>query len=230
MTASPVTPFEKWKPRLQWDSEAGRTLLCLVAALPKERNFSITVFGSAPLQLACDANFLSADVDIFAEEDFSALIREHHLGKYQRAVYIEQCVPNTFSAGADWPMRAYTEQVENVAFCFPHPVDILVSKLQRLEEKDIRAFQLVRQKTGAPTAEQLKWLLMNAVDLFRPRFDEEADAGDIRINTARIWQILYGQTINVIEEIIKPALKQRKQDYGQTGQDRKGDLSNLKRQ
>jgi hypothetical protein len=230
MTSSLVTPFEKWEPTLRWDSEAGQALLCLVAVLPKERNFSITVFGSAPLQLACDANFLSADVDIFAGEDFSAVIREHQLGKYQRAVYIEQCAPNTFSAGPDWPMRAYTEQVENVAFCFPHPVDILVSKLQRLEEKDVRAFQLVRQKTGAPTAEQLKWLLMNAVDLFRPRFDEEADAGDIRINTSRIWQILYGREINVTEEIIKPALEKRRIGYGQTSHDRKGDLSNLKRQ
>ena len=146
--------FEKWQPTLDWNSPAGETLLALVSALPKDRNFHITVFGPAPLQLACDANFLSADVDIFADEDFSALIAGHQLGKFQRPVYLEQCAPNTFAAGPDWPLRAYTEQVENVVFCLPHPVDILVSKLQRLEEKDVRAFRLVHDLTGMPTPEQ----------------------------------------------------------------------------
>jgi hypothetical protein len=224
-----AAPFDKWEPKLDWASEAGKALLCLVSVLPKDRSFNITVFGSAPLQLACDANFLSADVDIFAEEDFSDLIRKHNLGKFQRSVYIEQCAPNTFSAGPDWPLRAYSEKVENTTFCFPHPVDILVSKLQRLEEKDIRAFRLVLEKTGAPTEDQLKLLLMNAVDLFRPRFDEEAYAGDIRLNTAKIWQILYKKEIDVRSEIIMPALEKRKQGYGAGPHDRKGDLANLKK-
>jgi hypothetical protein len=219
--------IEGSKPSLNWNTEAGEALLALVEALPRDRNYKITVFGSAPLQLSLDASFLSADVDIFSEDDFSSIIQEHKLGKNQRQVYIEQCAPNIFSAGPDWPLRSYTEQIKNVTFCFPRAIDILVSKLSRLEQKDENAFKLVFEKTGMPTEEQLKQALMNAVDLFKPPFDEEKFIGDIRANTVTIWQLLYHKQIDVREEIIKPALEKRRAGYGLDVTKRKDTLNNL---
>jgi uncharacterized nucleotidyltransferase DUF6036 len=221
--------IEKWTPSLNWNSAAGRTLLLLVAKLPKGHDFKITVFGSAPLQLCLDANFLSADIDIFAEEDFTDLIRQNNLGEGQCPVYIQQCAPSTFATAADWPLRAHNERVENVEFCFPHPIDILVGKLGRLEEKDIRAFELVRNKMGLPTEEQLTFVLMNAVDLFRPRFDEEKAAGDMLHNTRTIWTLLYGKEIDVRAQIIAPALKRRKYEYGSAGSSLKDELRSIKK-
>lgn len=219
--------IEKWNPVVKWDSPAGQLLKLLVAALPKDHVFRITVFGSAPLQLSLDANFLSADVDIFAEEDLTEIIKSNRLGMGQHPVYIEQCVPSTFSAGPDWPLRAYTERLENAEFCLPHPIDILVSKLSRLEEKDVRAFRLVHELTKSPTEEQLREVLMNAVDLFRPRFDEESATGDIFLNTRRVWEILYGKQIDVRAEIIAPALVRRKKGYGTHWAGLKDGLSKL---
>ncbi|WP_040549536.1 DUF6036 family nucleotidyltransferase [Pedosphaera parvula] len=221
--------IEKWNPVVKWDSPAGQTLKLLAVALPKDRIFRITVFGSAPLQLSLDANFLSADVDIFAEEDLSQIIDRNQLGMGQRPIYIEQCVPSTFSAGPDWPLRSYIERLENVEFCLPHPIDILVSKLSRLEEKDVRAFRLVYGLTNEPTEDQLKEVLMNAVDLFRPRFDEERAVGDILLNTRRAWEILYGKTIDVRAEIVVPALERRRKGYGLDAGGLKEDLSKLNR-
>jgi hypothetical protein len=219
--------IEKWRPALNWNSAAGQILILLVSALPKDREFKITVFGSAPLQLSLDANFLSADIDIFAEDDLTQLIEQNGLGEGQRPLYIQQCAANTFAAGPDWPLRAFTEKIEHVEFCFPHPIDILIGKLGRLEEKDIRAFQLVHSKMGMPTEEQLKEVLMNAVDLYRPRFDEEKTAGDIFYNTRTIWKILYGKEIDVRAEIITPAVARRQKGYGPASSSFKADLRKI---
>lgn len=206
----------RWRPELNWDTPAGRTIDRLVQALPREQSWTIIIFGSSPLQLALDPNFLSGDVDVIPSVDIVEHCRRAGLLKGQTALYVEPCTPAAFTASPDWPMRACEVQRGHVTFILPHPIDILVSKIKRLEEKDLEAFRLVRSKTGHPTEEELVVALRRVVDVYRPSFDEEA-AGDPRHNTAILWQELFQKSINVAEQIIAPALEERRRNYGAQG-------------
>ncbi len=85
-------------------------------------------------------------------------------------------------------------------------LDTLASKLQRLEEKDVEAFKLVISKTGHPTESELIKHLQKAVDLYRPKFDEETARGDMFAKTRALWKVLWNKEIDVRAAIIRPAL------------------------
>jgi hypothetical protein len=87
---------------------------------------------------------------------------------------------------------------------FPHPIDILASKISRGEEKDFEAFEEVIAKTGHPTEEELLDSLICAVHLYRPGYDETAP-GDPITNTRLLWKRLFGRDIDVRQEIIAAA-------------------------
>ncbi len=218
---------EPWRPILQWETPAGRLLEKLAAALPVDRHFFITVFGSAPLQLGIEASFQSADVDVFSADDLRDWIHSAGLGEGQSAFYIQQSPEFVFSASASWRERAFAITKQNVTFTFPHPIDILISKLKRLEPKDLNAFVLVLQHTGHPTPDELKRALQRHVDLFRPNFDEE-NSGDAVANTQVLWRELYGQNVDVRREIIAPALQRRRVAYGEDLPPLKQELPNAK--
>ena len=184
----------------------------LVAALPADHAIRITVFGSAPLQLGVDARFLSADVDIFCSQNLAQIIENAGLGASQSAIYVQQNDDLVFRASPTWPQRAFEWRQGQITLVFPHPIDILIAKLPRLEPKDLSAFRLVLQKTGHPTPDELRTALMGNVDLFRPAFDEE-NSGDPLANTQRLWRELYSLSIDVRAEIIRPALERRRRAY-----------------
>jgi uncharacterized nucleotidyltransferase DUF6036 len=207
---------ERWRPELNWDTPAGRILDRLVKALPKEHGGTIIVFGSSPLQLALDPSFLSGDVDVISSLDIQEHCRRAGLLKGQSSLYVDPCAPAAFTASPDWPVRACEIKREHVTFIFPHPIDILVSKIKRLEEKDLEAFRLVQTKTGHPTEDELLMALRRIVDVYRPSFDEEA-AGDPRHNTVVLWRELFNKPINVAQQIIAPALEERRRNYGPQG-------------
>lgn len=204
---------------LNWDTPAGRVLRALVAALPKNKEFEITVFGSAPLQLCIEPSFLSCDVDIFCDAEHSVVIgaiERAHLKEGQSDVYVQCCHELNFSTSPRWRSRARVVQVENCALILPQPIDILIGKLFRLEAKDLRAFRLVIERTDQPTEEVMLHELQAAVDLYRPKFDEDS-CGDITTNTSILWLELWGREIDVRREIIAPALKRRREGYGLEG-------------
>jgi hypothetical protein len=103
-----------------------------------------------------------------------------------------------------------------------------VSKLQRLEEKDLNAFRLVIDKTGHPTEEEFARHLQLAVDLYRPKFDEESARGDMMMNTRILWQTLWGKDIDVRARIIRPALERVERDYREADPSLKTRLANLR--
>jgi hypothetical protein len=207
---------EPWRPEVNWDTPAGRVLDKLVKALPPTPQWKIIIFGSSPLQLSIDPTFLSADVDVIPSANIEEHCRRAKLLKGQTEVYIDPCAPAAFTASADWPVRAYEVQRGHVTFVLPHPIDILVSKIKRLEDKDLQAFRLVRAKTGHPTEDELVHALRRAVDVYRPSFDEEA-GGDPRHNTVVLWRELFNKPINVGTQIIGPALEERRRNYGPQG-------------
>ena len=102
-------------------------------------------------------------------------------------------------------------------------MDILIGKLDRYASKDVKAFKRVIAVTGHPTAAEIKHELQNAVDLFRPGFDEESP-NRFRANTEQLWRDVFNSEIDVHQEIIAPALARRKQGYGEPPPDYKGIL------
>ncbi len=219
-------PDRAWKPSLAWDSPAGQAIQSLLNVLPDEEALTLIIFGSSPLQLAIDATFLSADVDVICASDLEAFIEKAGLTKAKSKVYVQQSPAFVFGADPTWRDRAFILQRGHVTLVFPHPIDILVSKLPRLEPKDMDAFRLVIEKTGHPTPDELKTALQRHVDLFRPNFDEE-NSNDPVANAQTLWRELWGQNINVRQEIIAPALKRRRAGYEIDVPDYKAQLAEL---
>ena len=218
---------QPWRPELNWNTPAARVIDRLVDALPADRTWQVIVFGSSPLQLGLDANFLSADVDVITREDISGFCRQAGLLAGQTDIYVEPCTASAFTASVDWQLRAYQVERRHVLLVFPHPIDILVSKIKRLEAKDLRAFKMVIEKTGHPTEPDLIVALQRVVDMYRPTFDEEA-AGDPLANTRRLWHELFGKDLDVRRVIIAPALAERQKAYGRETEGLKEVLGSLK--
>jgi hypothetical protein len=214
-----------WKREVDWSTPAAELLQEFVAAVPKDQNLEIAVYGSAPLQMTVDANLLSADVDIFStdDQDLNPLLETLGLGKSRVGLHFEAGFELSFKTSPRWRARTRTIPVGNVTFIIPHPIDILIGKLDRLEAKDILAFQRVIAATGHPTAEEMKQELQNAVDLFRPGFDEDSPNRYLA-NTERLWREIFQNEIDVRQEIIAPAMARRKQGYGETAPDYKSEL------
>lgn len=212
-----------WRAEIDWETPAGQFLKKFLALLPAERPFRITLYGSAPLQLTIDRNLLSGDVDLFSndEEDLSPIIRTHKLDKEHGGnLHLEAGFELSFRTSPRWRERAKTFQLGKVSLTLPHPLDILIGKLDRLAPKDLEAFRRVMAVTGHPLAEEMKHELQNAVDLFRPGFDEESPNRYLE-NTERLWEEVFKSRIDVRKEIIEPALVRRKQGYGETPPDYK---------
>lgn len=142
--------------------------------------------------------------------------------------YIQVCDPLAFKSTIDWRGRAIEVERHGHLFVFVHPWDVLVSKLQRLEEKDLNAFRLVIEKTGHPTEEEFSRHLQLAVDLYRPKFDEESARGDMTINTRILWQTLWKKEIDVRARIIRPALERAEREYREVDPTLKTRLANLR--
>lgn len=214
-----------WASEIDWATPAGELLKRFVAALPADRPFHITVFGSAPLQMTVDRNLLSGDVDVFSDddEDLAPIVETAGLDKSRGGLYLEAGFELSFRTSPRWRQRAKIVHLGQVALTFPHPIDILIGKLNRLEPKDMEAFKRVIELTGHPTVSELRVELQNAVDLFRPAFDDDSP-NRYPENTGRLWLEVFQREIDVRSEIIEPAIARRRQGYGEPPPDYKGAL------
>ena len=213
-----------WTQKIDLDTPAGETLRKLAEVLPKTRPFRITLFGSAPLQISIEPTLLSGDVDIFSDEEFLAeIIERAGLSDKHHRPGFQVCSELNFRTSPSWARRTRSTQISNVTFVFPHPNDILIAKLNRLDEKDLNAFRVVIARTGHPTEAEFISELQLAVDLFRPSFDEE-QGHDLANNCRRLWPVIFGREIDPRAEIIAPALAIRKAGYGEPTRDYKQEL------
>jgi hypothetical protein len=178
-----------WKGELDWSTPAAQLLRDFAAAIPPEERFEITIYGSAPLQMTVAPGLLSADIDIFStdDQDLNPLLRELFLDKTRAGLHFEAGFELSFRTSPRWRARTKKIVLGNVTFIIPHPIDILIGKLDRLEPKDLAAFRHVIAATGHPTTEEMKAELQNAFDLFRPGFDEESPNRYLA-NTERLWR------------------------------------------
>jgi len=216
--------LESWAGSVNLQTPAAQLLGKLAAALPQGREYMITVFGSAPIQITVDSSFTSADVDVFSDfENLPDVVREAGLAQDKTAFFIQVSSELNFRTSPRWKDRTKRARIGNCTFVFPHLIDILIAKLTRLEEKDLGAFRVVIAKTGHPTETELIAELQIAVDLFRPNFDEE-QGHDIANNCRRLWLQIYGREIDPRKEIIAPALAKRKAGYGEPSRDYKQEL------
>ncbi len=101
----------------------------------------------------------------------------------------------SFRTSPDWFKRTRSYKIGHCTVIVPDPIDILIGKLNPLEEKDIEAFRRVIARTGHPTQDELIRELRLSVDLFRPAFAEE-QATDITGNCRRLWPLIYGREID----------------------------------
>ena len=216
--------LDSWSGGVDLNTPAGKALATLVEFLSPERQYQITLFGSAPIQLAVDPSLLSGDVDLFSDhEDLEDAVSKAGLEQGKSDFYIQVCSELNFRTSQRWRSRTQSVQIKNCTVIVPHPIDILIAKLNRLEEKDLEAFRVVIRKTGHPTEEELIHELQLAVDLFRPDFDEE-NGHDMANNCRRLWPLIYGREMDPRKEIIVPALKKRREGYGEPTRDYKQEL------
>jgi hypothetical protein len=222
--------LQSWAGSANLETQAGKLLQKLAAAVPQDKPITITVFGSAPLQILIDSTLTSADVDVFSEvNELREVVQAAGLTSENSPFYIEVCSELNFRTSPRWRIRTQSIRIGACTFILPHPIDILISKLNRLEDKDIEAFRLVLAKTGHPTENELIEELRMAVDLFRPAFDEE-QAHDMAGNCRRLWPLIYKREIDPRAEIIAPALALRKAGYGEPSTDHKQELRDALKQ
>ena len=216
--------MDSWSDSVDWSTPAGVALRRLVDVLPKDRHFDITLFGSAPIQITVEPTLLSADVDLFCDdENLTKFVTQAGLAQGQSDFYIQVCSGLNFRTSPFWGSRKLSVPLGHCTIHLPHPIDILIAKLNRLDEKDLEAFRVVRRKTGHPTEAELIHELQMAVDLFRPGFDEE-QGHDMAGNCRRLWPLIYGRELDPRTEIIAPALQKRREGYGEPTRDYKREL------
>ena len=208
----PSAWIDGWKPEIDLTSPAGVMLKRMVALAPP--GSLLTLFGSAPLQITLDRGFISADVDCIAPAGFAQCIKEAGLDDGKLPLYVQVCDHLSFRTSSLWQDRAFTFPLDGRQVRLPHPIDILIGKLNRMDEKDLQAFKMVKEKTGHPTEEEMIAELQNAVDLYRPGFDE-SQRKDMKITTRMLWRDFFGKDIDVVARIIGPAQERRRASYDQ---------------
>ena len=225
-----------WPPVINRDTPAWRTLQKLLAESPPsaEQN-RLIVFGSAALQLTVASNLLSADVDLSLDvvtvgpRGMTAAKAEQRLRQAAAKVnaalgkdlpYLQICHWMTFQPGNRWERRAVEASEGKWRMVYPHPYDILLSKLRRAEPKDIEAFQAVIQRTGHPTEVEFIQLCIENYRDFEARLrtapshlPEVVPSHDLRSSTLRVWQAVWARSIDIDREITKPALEQLQADW-----------------
>jgi hypothetical protein len=113
--------LQSWAGSIDLTTPAAELLRKLVAALPRDREFTITVFGSAPIQICVDSSLTSADVDVFSDfEPLREITDQAGLGQDKAASYVQVSSELNFRTSPRWRDRAQSARIGNVNFVCWH--------------------------------------------------------------------------------------------------------------
>ncbi|MGQ0508603.1 MAG: DUF6036 family nucleotidyltransferase [Myxococcaceae bacterium] len=104
----------------------------------------LVVFGSSALAFWLGSPPVSRDVDIWCEpsskaDSVQALMGELSWYHDRHGTWVEVWAPETFAAPIDWRARAKHfefDDVPKVRVVIPHPHDLIMAKLERMDPKD----------------------------------------------------------------------------------------------
>jgi hypothetical protein len=108
------------------------------------RDGEIVVFGSSALAFWLEDAPASRDVDVWTDppgagDAVEALMGELSWCHDRHHVWVEVWGPETFAAPSDWRSRARVlrqDDLPGVRLVVPHPHDVLLSRLERMEPRD----------------------------------------------------------------------------------------------
>ncbi|MBN2498162.1 MAG: hypothetical protein JXR96_26465 [Deltaproteobacteria bacterium] len=116
----------------------------LLDAVRLVKSGEIVVFGSSALAFWLESPPQTRDVDIWCEPSERGDIVQAVMGELswydeKHGAYVEVWAPETFAAPRDWRSRARTlryDDFPDATVVVPHPHDVLLAKLERLDESD----------------------------------------------------------------------------------------------
>jgi hypothetical protein len=239
-----------WPVDVDWESPAGKLLTLLGNAVPPDRRTPIVLFGSAALQVTVAPTVLSNDADIapdiipydarsgefpnpYDRKDLTDLVRAHELGVHQRKLYLQVNAPGAFQPGTGYLRRVMEKDRGNLHITIPHPLDILIAKLHRYEEKDLEAFQKVYAQTGFPSPEALLAELRASPRLFARQnrslehMPSQYPESKISKSVPHLFWTLWKKRISVPKDILAPTHQEIASSYRDFGDGHKTNLTDI---
>jgi hypothetical protein len=169
----------QWSPIVDWTHPSAVLLRDFTKVISQDgdlRETPISVFGSSPIELGLGIALHSLDVDVEPDQFYvvaQKLAREARLTiGCGRSPYLQIVPPGVFRASRTWISRAEVVVLNGVSLRFAHPMDIIIGKLFRLEEKDYRGIDRIIQETGRPTRDDVHYYLTNYTDLFSTKSED----------------------------------------------------------
>src|SRR5437868_4517132 len=94
-----------WAGSINLDAPAAGLLRRLAAALPPNREYPITVFGSAPIQITIDSSLTGADVGVFSDfENLAEVVEKAGLGEGNVPFFIQVSNDMANNCRRLWPI------------------------------------------------------------------------------------------------------------------------------
>ena len=107
-----------WAGSANLEAPAAALLRRLAAALPQTREFAVTVFGSAPIQIMIDSSLTSADVNVFSDfEHLGEVVEQAGLSENKSPFYIQVSSELNFRTSPRWKDRTQRTRIGQCLFC-----------------------------------------------------------------------------------------------------------------
>jgi hypothetical protein len=169
----------------------------------------------------------------YDRESLTDLVRAHKLGVHQRKLHLQVNAPGAFQPGTGYLRRVMETDRGNLHITIPHPLDILIAKLHRYEDKDLEAFQKVYERTGAPSADALLAELRASPRLFathdrsQEHMPSQFPESKISESVPHLFWTLWKKRISVQNDILAPTHREMASSYRDHDDSHKKSLTDI---